>query len=107
MEESLTAQHIHTSRLPETASCSNATTWGAVDLSKGPKVRGSATPRPAPLARARADRRAERSLRSASAGSGCARSSAGRAGHAGLARAPALCACSPGARCIAPPEPAP
>ena len=23
----------------ETASCSNATTWGAVDLSKGPKVR--------------------------------------------------------------------
>ena len=39
MEESLTAQHIHTSRLPETASCSNATTWGAVDLSKGPKVR--------------------------------------------------------------------
>ena len=52
MEESLTAPHIHTSRLPETASCSNATTWGAVDLSPGPSVR-YATPRPAPLARAR------------------------------------------------------
>ena len=39
MEESLTAPHIHTSRLPETASCSNATTWGAVDLSKCAQVR--------------------------------------------------------------------
>mgnify|MGYP001435236861 CR=1 FL=1 len=63
----LTAPHIHTSRLPETASCSNATTWGAVDLSEGPRC---ALPRhihPRSLARV-SDRRAVRSLRSASAG---------------------------------------
>ena len=52
MEESLTAQHIHTSRLPETASCSNATTWGAVDLFECPKVRlCHATSSPARAAR--------------------------------------------------------
>ena len=70
---------------------------GAPSISPNAPRCGSATPRPSPLARARADRRAARSLRSASAGFGCARASARCAGHAGLKRVPALCACSQGA----------